>query len=251
MCPSSVLAGRQHSLYNSHMNNTSYIGEKFGMLTVLSVCEDKRYRLVQCDCGNQKFIMLMNMKRGMSKSCGCAAKNRVSPSLKDLSGKNFGSLTVTGRATAVGVKPVRWNCICSCGQSAVVDGSHLRNGHTKSCGCRASETAKKMFTTHGHASSKKRPTKTYGIWSAIKRRCYNKNCIAYKWYGGRGITMCDEWKNDFSAFLRDMGEQPPGLEIDRIDNNKGYMPGNCRWVTHQENCNNRSKRASNDLIHQR
>ena len=84
-------------------------------------------------------------------------------------------------------------------------------------------------------------TKLYGVWRAIHDRCYNKNQDAYKWYGARGIIVCERW-NSFDAFLEDMGVPPSGVEIDRIDNDGNYEPGNCRWVTHKENCNNRRKK---------
>jgi len=83
-----------------------------------------------------------------------------------------------------------------------------------------------------------RGSRIYGVWSEIKARCSRPSHPAYKWYGGRGITLCESWK-DFKNFLADMGNAPDGLQIDRVDNNKGYSPDNCKWVTRKEQCNNR------------
>lgn len=168
--------------------------------------------------------------------------------LIDLTGKRFGRLTVVSRASPIGIKRVRWAAQCDCGNETEVDGAHLRSGHTRSCGCLSVEVAIASNTIHGH-SKIGRHTRTYVAWSAIKRRCFNKNCRAYRWYGARGIDMDAEWRESYSAFLRDMGEKPEGMEIDRIDNDKGYYPWNCRWTTHKENCNNR--RGRNGHIHQR
>jgi len=85
-------------------------------------------------------------------------------------------------------------------------------------------------------------TRTYRKWDSMIARCHRPSHPAFKYYGGRGITVCDKWRNDFSAFLADMGEAPPGLWLDRIDNAKGYEPGNCRWVTPSESARNRRPR---------
>ena len=92
--------------------------------------------------------------------------------------------------------------------------------------------------THGHTHGRK-PTRTFRAWIGAKDRCFNPNRPNFHRYGGRGITMCDEWRNSFERFLEDMGECPPGLSIGRIDNEGDYEPGNCAWVTREEQTRNR------------
>lgn len=104
------------------------------------------------------------------------------------------------------------------------------------------ETPIKRKARANREQHRMRGTPLYGVWMAILRRCTNQNCKEYHRYGGRGITVCERWANSFMAFYADMGEQPPGMQIDRIDNDRGYEPGNCRWVTSQQN--NRNRRDS-------
>jgi len=151
----------------------------------------------------------------------------------EMVGKKFGRLTVLSRFPTKHKLPARWTTKCECGEIRVVLGSHLRNGHTKSCGCFRNELSREKLTTHGLSK-----TSTYRAWAAMHRRCGNPNTVQYKWYGARGITVCARWAK-FENFLADMGERPKGLELDRIKNNLGYSPRNCRWTTHQQNCVNR------------
>lgn len=128
-----------------------------------------------------------------------------------------------------------WACDCDCGGSTLVNGTALRNGAVKSCGCLkriAAQRAGAANISHGMTM-----TRTWKIWSGMKRRCNPTNRYA-KYHAGRGITVCDRWRV-FENFLEDMGEAPEGLEIDRIDNDGNYEPGNCRWVTRSVNSLNR------------
>src|SRR5574341_1496077 len=156
----------------------------------------------------------------------------------NLIGQRFGRLEVVQDAGRTKAKRVLWLCRCDCGNSVYVISAHLNNGMIKSCKCLRNEFFSKLNYKHGHAAKE---SKTYGAWINAKNRCSNSKSKYYKNYGGRGIIMCDEWKNDFRIFLRDMGEAPKGLTLDRIDNNGNYEPSNCRWTTPKQQRENQSK----------
>ena len=156
----------------------------------------------------------------------------------DLSNQKFGRLTVFAPTKKRGSGgSVFWFCICECGNQKNISGTSLRNGQTKSCGCLFKEVARnKGFNrkTHGMAC-----TRVYSIWSNMKSRCYSTTNKKYHLYGGRGIVVCDRWKDSFENFYADMGEPPLDCSLDRINVNGNYEKENCRWATQKEQQNNR------------
>lgn len=152
----------------------------------------------------------------------------------DLIGKTFSRLTVVSFA-GVKNKVRTWHCFCTCGGKSVVDTASLRKGNTRSCGClkKESDVAKRRNTTHGYSR-----TRIYNTWASMKQRCEDPGKTNYKWYGGRGIKVCDRWQS-FSNFIMDMGERPDDQQIDRINPDGNYSPDNCRWVSSKENASNR------------
>ena len=156
--------------------------------------------------------------------------------VKNIAGKKFGRLTVLKyEGTYSG--HARWTCLCDCGNKVSVFTTNLTGGGVQSCGCLQRESSAERHYKHG-----KSRTRLYNRWKCIKQRCYRVKDKSYHRYGGRGITMCDEWKNDFQAFYdwaMTNGYQDD-LTIDRIDNDGNYEPSNCRWVSVADNNRNRA-----------
>lgn len=163
----------------------------------------------------------------------------------DLTGQQFGRLIVVRQSLdhvyQGGGKVAAWECLCECGETAYVTGSSLSRGHTKSCGCYRSEVSSKRVSAGGHSR-----TKLNKLYKSMLHRCNNMNDPAYKYYGGRGIIVCDEWRYDFMAFYTWAHENgyKDGLTLDRIDNDGNYCPENCRWATWHEQAANKSNSNS-------
>lgn len=165
--------------------------------------------------------------------------------VKDLTGQRFGRWTVlelAERRRSGKTMTLYWKCRCDCGTVKIIRGGNLKTGNTKSCGCINAERNFTNYIVHGQKG-----TRLYRIWNGIKNRCTNANDESYKRYGARGISICDEWANDFMAFHDWAIENgySDNLSIDRIDNNGNYEPSNCRWADNKTQCRNRS---SNHLV---
>lgn len=150
----------------------------------------------------------------------------------ELTGLKFGKLTVIKEFGLNKRGGYLWQCICDCGEEKILLGALLVSGHTKSCGCYKVEKSIDRATIHDLCEHP-----LYNVWNSMKQRCENKNNDHYKDYGGRGIVICEEWSNNIKNFIDWAFENKleKGLEIDRIDNNKGYSPDNCQVITHSEN----------------
>ena len=148
-------------------------------------------------------------------------------------GTRFGYAEVVGFAHKDSHHRAYYKMRCECGRewSAREDG--IKRGKVRSCGCRRNELNRNSNIEHGHTRHGKPHSPEYRVWASMMQRCLNPKSKAYFWYGARGITVCDEWR-DFKNFLRDMGSRPDGLSLDRKDNSGNYEPGNCRWVTRRE-----------------
>lgn len=154
----------------------------------------------------------------------------------DVTGERYNRLIAMRRVANKG-RQTRWLFMCDCGSETEASLGAVRSGEIKSCGCLIGEANRKRLLKHGYGG-----TPTYLSWQNAKGRCFNPKNKRYPDYGGRGITMCDRWRDSFEAFLEDMGERPEGTSIDRIENDGNYEPGNCRWARKgQQNGNVRGR----------
>lgn len=149
----------------------------------------------------------------------------------DLTDKVYGRLTVLSEAYSDG-KHLYWNCKCDCGNEIIICGDSLKRGLTKSCGCFNSEQVKKRSYKHGESK-----TRLYHIWQQMIYRCENPNATGFEYWGGKGISVCAEWRNNYKAFRfwSLNNGYSDDLEIDRINPDKNYEPSNCQWITKSEN----------------
>lgn len=128
---------------------------------------------------------------------------------------------------------------CHCGVIKDIQVANLKSGRSRSCGCLRAEQLRARRLQHGATN-----TREYRAWCKMKERCANPNTAGYHLWGGRGIAVCGRWVSSFQAFLSDMGPCPPGNSLDRIDNERGYEPDNCRWASHRQQCNNQRRNVT-------
>lgn len=209
------------------------IGRRFGRWTVIKQAENDRRSnkrwLCQCDCGTERIVFDDNLRRAHSTSCGCISRE---PKLKQREllkpGKTFGVLTLICQVPNGRNRAIKWVCRCACGKETETYQYKLVSGKRKALYC-------------PHNPKNPHPPE-YHTWRCMRARCLNPNDPNYKWYGARGISVCDEWRVSFQAFLAHIGPKPSPIHtIERINNDYGYFPGNVRWATPKEQAANQRK----------
>ena len=154
----------------------------------------------------------------------------------DLTGKRYGRLTVVKRVENSKNRSSRWLCKCDCGEDRIHSAGTLNYGTVKSCGCFGKEVSRELNTTHNKSN-----TKLYRVWATMRGRCRSQSYSGFRHYGGRGISVCTEWEDNFQSFYdwAISAGYREGLSIDRIDTNGNYEPQNCRWVSKTTQANNK------------
>ncbi len=236
-------------------------GRKFGRLTVIARGEDyvnpnsgkRRPRWIcKCDCGCSALCQAGALKNGRAKSCGCLRNEIIKqprgPNHErqiDITWQRFGKLTAIKPVGKSGHNGILWECRCDCGNIINRDCADLRSGNVKSCGCFRNEKISAVNRKHGESHK----SRLYSVWVGMRQRCNDPNHKSYHNYGGRGISVCEEW-NDFAIFKRwalengyDADAKYGECTLDRIDVDGNYKPSNCRWVDSKTQAKNKRNKT--------
>jgi len=215
-------------------------GQKYGLLTAIQYLRSSNGAVwsFSCACGGATELKASMATGGHVKSCGClgASTRFAGEPIQEM--QKIGELTAVRMVGKQGHN-LLWECICACGTTFNATASNIISGNTKSCGCRKRRVSSDALRTHGLYG-----TRAHCIWQNMMRRCYDTKNLAFPNYGGRGITVCDRW-HDLRNFYLDMGERPKGRSLDRVNNDLGYSPDNCRWATLTQQARNK---RSNTLV---
>lgn len=211
-------------------NKLNLGGQTFGSLTVVKESDYKIRNNVswvcKCTCGEEVTVPGFLLKAGKQKSCGCL---RTAPRLRISEGERFGHLVVSDSSQATHPKYLV-EFRCDCGEKFTRRYHDIKSGRSDRCGtCRALQ--RKPPEKNPNSKYYGMEERTKNSYRSMLERCYHSNHHAYKNYGGRGIEVCDRWLKDPKTFQEDMGVRPAGTSLDRINNNLGYAPGNCRWAS--------------------